>query len=319
MVSTDNLWRYFKWRTHKVNKRLVRAVCRRLYRDSNQDTSKSLLIAGTGRSGTTWLADIVAAQIPSRIMFEPFYNKYVKEFSRFHYFHYMRPTDQDDELLAYCQKIFSGDIRHKWIDSQVDRIFSEKRLIKAIRANLFLKWFNNNFSDVPILFIIRHPCAVVLSRMQLNWATDTDIEPFLAQPKFVADFLTDKIDLIKDAKTLEEKHAIIWCISNLVPLKQFQSGQLPIFFYENLCFQLEVEIAKIFQVLKLPHQAILRSNMNIPSTTTRPSSAIVQGVDRIHNWQSKLSSNQVRLILSIVKKFGLDYLYNDSAKPLIEF
>ena len=84
-----------------------------------------------------------------------------------------------------------------------------------------LKWLHENFPVVPTVFIIRHPCAVVLSRMELNWATDSNIEPFLNQPDLVTDQLAPFTNIISKASTVEEKHAIIWSVSNFVPLTQF--------------------------------------------------------------------------------------------------
>ena len=311
-------WPYLQWRYHKLNKRLVRAMCSKLFRDTNPDTRKSIVVAGTGRSGTTWLAHIIASQILCRIMFEPFQSELVEAFRQFHYFHYMRPIEQNNELSSFCQMIFSGQIRDKWIDRQVNQLFPQFRLIKEIRANLFLKWIHVNFPEIPLLFIIRHPCAVVLSRMKLGWATDTDIEPFLSQPDLVDDFLTDKLDLIKGAKTIEEKHALIWCISNLVPLKQFASNDLNIVFYENLVLQPKLEIPKIFRAINLDYKDTVFKQANKPSTTTIRSSAIVTGDDKVTHWKQELSFQQINNILSVVRAFELDHLYNDSTGPLIE-
>jgi hypothetical protein len=84
---------------------------------------------------------------------------------------------------------------------------------------------------------MRHPCAVVLSRIELGWATDRDIEPFLVQPHLLEDHLDPYFDLIYRAETVEEKHAVIWSVSNLVPLKQFNSNEWKVVYYENLCTQ----------------------------------------------------------------------------------
>ena len=318
MTRTDK-WRIVQWRSYKLKKRLIRAVCRRLYRDTNREISNSIVVAGTGRSGTTWLANIIASQIPCRIMFEPFHSRLVKDFQSFHYFHYMRPTEENSQLHFYCHKIFSGNIRHKWIDRQVDRLTSEYRLIKAIRANLFLKWLHNVFPEVRYLFIIRHPCAVVLSRMQLKWSTDGDIEPFLAQSKLVDDFLSHKLDFIKRAKTVEEKHAIIWCISNLIPIKQFGLDRLNVIFYEDLVCQPEKEMAKIAQAINIDYnKSKVTEQVAKPSTTTIRSSAILTGDDIIGRWKTELSPQQINNILSVVKSFALDYLYDDSIQPLVE-
>lgn len=275
------------------------------------------MIAGTGRSGTTWLANIIASQIPCRIMFEPFHSRNVKRFRQFHYFQYMRPTEQSSELGSYCHQVFTGDIRNKWIDRQVEHILPKYRLIKDIRANLFLKWIHTMFPEVPLLFIVRHPCAVVLSRMQLGWATDTDIDPFLSQAKLFDDFLADKMDIIRRAKTVEEKHAIIWCISNLVPIKQFDSSGLNVIFYENLCIQPEVEVQKMFQAIRHEYQASVFEYINQPSTTTVRTSAVVTGEDKVARWKKELSPKQINNILSVVEDFRLDYIYGDTFTPLV--
>lgn len=275
------------------------------------------MVAGTARSGTTWLANIIASQIPCRIMFEPFNPEMVKEFRQFHYFQYMRPTEQNSELFSYCRTIFTGDIRHRWIDCEVTHLFPRYRLVKEIRANLFLNWIHTMFPELPLLFIIRHPCAVVLSRMQLTWATDLDIEPFLSQPKLIDDFLADKMDLIRRANTVEEKHAIIWCISNLVPIRQFHAGTLNLLFYEKLCLQPEAEVPKLFQMVRQEYHDSVFARMDQPSRTAVRSSAIFRGESKVARWQKELSPKQVRNILAVVENFGLDHIYGDSPAPMV--
>lgn len=276
-----------------------------------------MIVAGTARSGTTWLANIIASQISCRIMFEPFNPGMIEAFSQFHTFQYMRPTEKNSQLLSYCQRVFSGEIRHRWIDRQVDTVFPRYRLIKDIRANLFLKWIHDSFPEVPLLFIVRHPCAVALSRIQLDWATDTDIESFLSQPKLVDDFLADKTDVIRQVKTVEGKHALIWCISHLVPIKQFRSKGLTVVFYENLCTCPESEIPKIFQAIGHNYDNAVFGLMSKPSMTSSHTSAVVTGEDKIARWKEKLSSKQIDSILSVVRHFGLDYIYGDSSIPIV--
>jgi hypothetical protein len=152
--------------------------------------------------------------------------------------------------------------------------------------------------------------------MTLNWDTDRDIEPFLAQPKLLEDFLGQKMDVIREAKSPEEKHAVIWCVSNLIPLQQFQMEELNVIFYENLCIKPEAEVARLCQSIKLDYHSSLVSALEAPSTTTVLSSAVVTGANRVNSWQNKLTSRQIDNILSVVRAFGLDYLYGDSITPL---
>jgi hypothetical protein len=306
---------YFKWWLNKFHKPIIRHIYRHFYLDIQKDICKSILVAGTARSGTTWLAEIIDSQIPCRIMFEPFHSKKVKEFRRFNYFQYMRPYEENEALLNSCQTLFTGDIRDKWIDRQIVHFLPRYRLIKEIRANLFLKWINNRFPELPIFFIIRHPCAVAFSRMQLAWSADLDIASFLSQNKLIIDFLSDKLDLIKGAKTEEQKHAVIWCISNLIPLKQFGVNQLKLIFYENLCTNPKNEVKKIFKSIQVFYQDSLFKFVDKPSLTTTKDSAVISGTNRVIPWQQNLSTRQITNILAIVQEFGLDYLYEDSPLP----
>jgi sulfotransferase family protein len=302
--------------SRKYYRRAIQLFGSHLYFNPNPDIRKSILVAGTARSGTTWLGDLIASQIPSRILFEPFNPDLVSDYRHFHYFQYLRPGTENPEFYAFAQKIFTGKIRNGWIDRQNERIFSKFRLVKEIRANLALKWLHDNFPEVPIILIVRHPCAVVLSRMELGWATDHDIEPFLSQPQLVEDYLGPYMNLIRSAKNSEEKHAVIWSISNLVPLKQFRSGELKVVYYEDLCTQPEMELPGIFEAIGCQYSGSLITSSTQPSQTTRRASAVVTGTNKIGNWKKKLSPTQIDNILQVVQAFGLGHLYGESALPL---
>jgi hypothetical protein len=301
---------------HWLQKLFLYPLYRHFYQDKNRDIGRCIILAGTARSGTTWVADIISSQVHARVMFEPFHARMVPEFSQYNYFQYLRPEVHDKKLIAYCLRVFTGDIRNKWIDRQVSTLYPQYRVIKEIRANLFLKWLHSNFSQIPIFFLIRHPCAVVYSRMQLNWATDGDVIHFLSQDKLVEDFLSDKLDLIRNAKSPEQKHAIIWSISNLVPLTQFKDEELNVIFYENLCLQPEVEIPRIFKEIGTNYKKTVFTSLNKPSATTKHDSAVMHGKDRTTQWKTKLSSRQINDILSVADAFDLSYLYGDSLYPI---
>lgn len=304
------------FRQRQLSRRLVRIVASHFYVNPDPDMRRSILVAGTARSGTTWLGDLIASQIPSRVLFEPFNPILVPEYNSFSYFQYVRPGEKNPEFHMYARKLFTGDIRNRWIDRYNERIFSKYRLIKAIRANLSLKWLRENFPMVPNFFMIRHPCAIVLSRMELGWATDSDIEPFLNQPKLVEDHIAPFVDFIKNASSIEEKHAIIWSVSNLVPLRQLEDGDTFLVYYEDLCTKPEHVLQAIFTSLGYQYQQSFTDQINRPSQTTRKHSAIIAGENKLSNWKNELSTSQIDRILRVVENFGLSYLYGDSILPL---
>jgi hypothetical protein len=307
---------YSRFRTPKKLNRLRRIVYSRLHMATNQDTRRSIFIAGAGRSGTTWLAEMIDAQVPCRLMFEPFFFNKVLPGNKYHLFQYIRPEQEDPVLHNFVKAVFSGKIRDQRIDWHNRRLYSQYRIVKDVRANLFLKWIHDRFPEVPIFFIIRHPCAVALSRRELGWATDSDIEPFLKQENLLSDFLAHKLDLIHSAQTAIEKHAVIWSISNLVPLSQFGQSNLPILYYENLCIKPKYEISRVLETLGNKRFHSRQLDIQKPSVTSTVSSAVITGEDKISRWKNHLTTGEIDRILNIVEEFGLGHLYGDSLTPL---
>jgi hypothetical protein len=288
-----------------------------LYQDTQRDTQKCIFLAGVARSGTTWLADIIRSQIPCRFIWEPFNPHKVEAFGGFVDFQYRRPDDPAPVLFAYAENVMNGSVRNRWVDRETDRIFFDYRLIKDVRVNLFLKWLKNRFPEIPFIYVMRHPCAVVLSRMEAHWGSDEDIQAFLSQDKLINDYLSDKMSVIKSATSEEEKHAVVWAIQNLVPLKQFMGQTNNVVFYENLCLQPEVEIPKIFHIIGTEYRETVFRVVKKPSRTVKKTSAVLTGEDKIARWEKTLSSRQVNSILTVVEVFGLNYIYGDSVLPLI--
>jgi hypothetical protein len=305
-----------KFWSKRLYRRSIQLVGSQLYLNPDSDIGNSILVAGTARSGTTWLGDLIASEIPCRIMFEPFNPDLVPAYRPFNTFQYLQPGQEYPEFYAFARKVFTGEIRNSWIDRYNELLFPKYRLIKEIRANLALKWLHDNFHQVPMILLMRHPCAVVLSRLELEWATDKDIDKFLSQPDLKNDFLGDYLDFIHSVKTDEEKHAIIWSITNLVPLKQFVPDEIKIVFYEDLCTQPEVELPALFASIGHPYTKIHADKINRPSQTTRETSAVVSGTDKIIHWKKRLKSSQIDNILRVVEAFHLDYIYGDSIFPV---
>jgi hypothetical protein len=213
--------------------------------------------------------------------------------------------------------VFSGNIRNRWIDRDVDCILPKRRIAKEVRANLFLKWLNNAFPQVPMLFMMRHPCAVVLSRIQMSWLPHDDIAPLLDQPDLVRDFLSDQGAIIKEAESIEPQHAILWSVNNLVPLVQFSPGELNVVFYENLVARPDLELPRIMGAVGVADDPSVLQQVNRPSRTASGRSAIMRDQDRLGSWKRIFSSGQIDAILRVVEKFGLGHLYDDSLMPRV--
>ena len=283
--------------------------------DYEPDYRQTIFLAGTARSGTTWVSDIINYANEYRYIFEPFYCRKVPVVAPFGERKYLRPSEQPSELLHLAELVLSGKIRSKWTEQFNRRFIARKRLIKDIRANLFLKWLQTHFPDMPLVLLLRHPCAVALSYARHGWRGA--LEPLLAQRSLMEDFLYPYKDDIEQARDPFERAVFIWCIETLVPLKQFRWDDLHIIFYEKLLQDPEDEISKLFSFLGKRYDDSILQKLTKPSLTSQKDSAVSIGADPIDSWRNKISDKQLYRALEIVKLFGLDGIYSEASLPNI--
>jgi len=295
-------------------------ICSKIYFNINYDTKNSILLAGTGRSGTTWISNILNYDNEYRDIFEPFSNIYTMECHHFAYKQYLRGNDSREYFLNTARNVFSGRIRNKWIDQYNRRLFCKKRLIKEIRANLFLKWIKNYFPEIPIVFIIRHPLAVAHSRLSLEW--NSQLEDILSQDELVEDFFQDQIDDIEACESEFERQIYLWCIENYVPLCTLTKNDAYVVCYEQFCLQPEIEARKLLDWIGKqydPHDPRIEAALRQPSQVSSKYSAIITGDDLLGKWQKAISIEQRRKAVQILSLFSLDEFYNEDPLPVKVF
>ena len=160
--------------------------------------SNPLIIAGSGRSGTTWVLDALAEANNLRTIFEPLNPDGVNEAWDFGNC-YVREKAYEPELKCFLEKVFNGELNYLWPNTRflpdkmrpsisqmtswdynytllsrykkfLIRYFSYARkkknrpITKFIRANLMLDWLAANFNP-RIIFFVRHPGAVAASKI----------------------------------------------------------------------------------------------------------------------------------------------------------
>lgn len=296
--------------------RAVERLVSPLYLDLGGDHRDAVFVAGSGRSGTSWLSEVINHDRDYRYVFEPF-NPYEVPLARpFGYRRYIRPGESRPELWERARGIVSGGVRGPWTDRFHRRFVARKRLIKDIRANLFLGWLAESFPQMPVIFILRHPCAVALSKTRLGWKSR--LEEFLEQPGLVRDFLAPVAGEMRSASTEFERHLFAWCVESLVPLTQL--GQLGpdrahLVLYENLCESPEAELRGLSDYLGPGPRDVPLEALRMPSALSRPGSAVLAGRDPVRSWREELDDDQVLRAIEILGYFGLDRIYGASPMP----
>lgn len=272
------------------------------------DHKNSVFLAGSGRSGTTWLSQVINYSGGYRYVFEPFNPEKVSAFRHFRSKQYLRPDDRREEFLGPARRVLTGEIRDPWTDRFNGRLVARRRLIKDIRANLLLGWMRANFPGMPIILLLRHPCAVVASRLALGWKDN--LSETMEQDDLVEDFLPMEAE-IRAAGDDFERHLFLWCIDNYVPMKQFEPGQIHLAFYENLLVNPEEELRRLFAFLDEELDGRVYARLARPSPLSRKDTPDPS----VDEWRSHTSPRRLKRTVEILNLFGLDRLYGEEAMP----
>lgn len=300
----------------------IRNIQVRYYIDHDPDHRKTTFVAGMGRSGTTWLAQLLNFRNDYRFIFEPFDPGRVALAVNFADHTYLRPDDTRRLFLAPAKAIVTGLVKEWFVDQHNRKVICGRRLVKDVRANLFLRWLHEQFPGMPLVLIVRHPFAIAASRAKTG--ADVDLEAqFLSQPQLVEDYLAPYADLMRACHTPFERHVAAWCVEIGVPLSQFKPGELGVVFYERLATQPLVVLPEIFAHVGRPFDRRVADFVRMPSHTTLSKSTLeakwASGSSRVTaSWQEHISPVQVRRGLEIIDAFGLSSIYDDSPNPPLQ-
>ncbi|TVQ02939.1 MAG: hypothetical protein EA359_10720 [Balneolaceae bacterium] len=282
-------------------------------------------IIGSGRSGSTWLLELIGSQQTYRILFEPFHSKYVTEANFLKNHFYLRPGDVHPEMEHLSKIIFTGNCNFKRVDMYNRSKFYTGLLIKDIYANLFAKWVYEKFPDLKIIYLIRHPCEVAVSKYitrNFKWLEDPSV--LLQQKDLYEDYLAPYSSLIHKIVSENDyilNQVLLWSIINFVPLKQFKKDDIHIVFYENLLTDTEKCLNDIFSFI---YDGKKTGQINIDNHLIgKPSSTVFNKnkeftAPPLNRWKDVCSKYQINKCSEILDEFGLSNLYGDDGLPLAD-
>ncbi|MFN2303572.1 MAG: hypothetical protein ACK2TV_07545, partial [Anaerolineales bacterium] len=206
------------------------------------------------------------------------------------------------------------------IDEKNHQPIAFKRLIKDIRTQFLLKWIKCNFPKIPILMIMRHPCAVANSKLILGWNAQLDmhLQELFSQESLVQDHLSPFYARLHELRDDFEKHVFLWCMEYYVPLRQFQEDECLLIFYEDLCQKYATELIHIFSFIGKSFNKDAYRFQKIPSALSREDSPILTGSSLISSWRKNISAEQITKSTQILSWFGLDTIYNNGDLPLVK-
>lgn len=326
MVSITQL-RYRLARERITPDRVATSVRRRWKRlispeltflERNHDIRNTLLLASTGRSGSTWLAEVLVDPSDCRYIFESLHYYSEGPFTQFTPGRYFGDQIDYPPLEMLLRRVFSGRVRIGRSDQHNKSRRPSYRLLKEAYITNVLPAIQTRFPEVPIIYLLRHPVACAWSWTRLNWGClgeYTTNKPFLDRY-----FAPQKDEVIRQAFI---GNVYRWCLENKFPLACLSQGSVLVVFYEDLIAHRDREFDRIKRFLADRSQGKWRewspnlAAVDRPSATAYPDVGEegMDGREMSLRWTRQVPQEWIAEGVETLRLFGLDWIYGEDPWP----
>jgi hypothetical protein len=286
----------------------------------NTPVKEKVWVIGDGRSGTTWLSELINYDNRYRYIFEPYHPDRRREMHSQGIFRYMRDGLSDQHLEDFTHRLFTGQVFTA--ASSVDAgnsLCPQKILIKDIFTHLLAKWVLSRVEGIKLIIIVRHPFGVALSKNKLQkWSWMSEPAAFLSNPDLYEDYLHMFEKVITQASGGFEKQVAIWAVIHYVMFQVLDKDDYHLVYYENLCSRPEKELTAIMSYLGQDKNAVTEAIKNVDRVSRTSSVEEVRDRGRLNytSWRKQLSDNEFGSGMQILRNFMLDEIYDRDFNPI---
>lgn len=177
---------------------------------------KPILITGSHRCGSTWLASLLGASADTTVLQEPF--NIAPHFYSLGgvaklWFSYVPDLNEADAKAAF-QRVLDRKAGRVYERRQPERYFPWLRkgrlIIKDPIAAFSSEWLSSAF-DLEVLVLVRHPAAFAASLKRLSW--EFPFHHLLEQPSLMNNVLAPYRDAVADAPAdVVDQAALLWLL-----------------------------------------------------------------------------------------------------------
>ena len=290
---------------------------------------KPIIIAGFGRSGTTWLSDIISKALGGLILFEPFHPLVCDTAEDIIY---SSNKTFSKAIKTHWEQIISGPCPNRWLirnhlRSPIDKvpeaylqdIWRKSPTIgyKAIRTNHLLDQTIQSFPEGVLLYIIRHPLAVLASinnrpRFWEEFGWSWHYQKFIKELKEAKRPKVEKwLVQEKMLRTTNEQIIFMWAVSQEIALAQVRSVSGLVICYEDLYLKPFEETTKILSHLGHGDRTIHPSYLFEPSLTTHrtfhnSTTGTLESAERLPRifWESSIGEKEEKRLLLLIQRLN---------------
>lgn len=286
-----------------------------------------IIIAGFGRSGTTWLSDIISKALGGLILFEPFHPLVCDSAEDILY---SNNAMHSDSIKVHWKEVTSGSCSNRWLirnhlrspidtvpESYVQNIWRKSPIIgyKAIRTNHLLDRLMRAFRQGTLLYIIRHPLAVLASinnrpRFWEEFGWPIHYQKFILELREI-DHVDTRHWLLQEKKldTKNEQIIFMWLVSQEIALAQVKSISGFVICYEDLYLKPFEETKTILSHLGHGDRTIHPSYLFEPSLTTHrtfhnSTTGTLESSERLPRifWETTIEEKEEKNLLELLKR-----------------
>jgi hypothetical protein len=281
---------------------------------------KTIWLIGSGRSGTTWISSIINYTDSYRELFEPFHTSIPE--MRFFGFKQHLFLEKKDKMVfrVFSRQILKGKFYNRSVEGSTssNQLHNNNFLIvKDIFANLLAYTICSNNNKIKPVLIIRNPFHVAFSiREREQWDWMKDPKDFLLQESLFKKYLKPFESLIIEISasgSYLEKQILIWSIINYIPLLQFNQDNLLVTFYEDWLLNPTQEQKRVYEYLDISSKHI--NDISDSEKVKKASKTSTKKEFNNLTLTNKLLPHEITSGIYILKKFGLDKLYNEFSIP----
>jgi len=275
--------------------------------------NKHIIIVGSARSGTSWLAETIAKQYRYRSLFEPEHEFNTSKGALLCDAFFKGKDSIPKKADRYLKQVFSNRVDNDWIAQNSNRkwkrhlwpFIPKKIVIKFVRCNLGAHAMQQTYG-IPVIHILRNPYDVLHSQNRVKFPWLYDLSHFAKQEDLVR-LLADRFSFnfnMTNGFTPIEKLTVRWCIENVVPIKvqQAENPTYRLIRHEDLRKDLQVflDLCRDFNLTPL---STIKKEYTQPSSKTHPKSEI----RKFTNMPEKFTPEVLAKVNTILDTFEADF------------
>jgi hypothetical protein len=302
-------------RTFRRARQKARELGNAIFIDRSGSTQTTVLYS-SGRSGSTWLSEILGSVPGTRLIFEPFHpRRGLAELAEYRY-RYLEPGQAAPVLGETYDAILQGKRTTPWIEhlNRPATMIYKRRLVKLVRANLLFPWLANRYPDQKHVLLLRHPAAVVLSQVRNGWNLSS------ARVRDQADLrqlpAIGALGSFGWPTSGFLSNLVFWAAENRVAIDHALESNTMVVFYEHICLSPSEVLDDLSRFLGTPLPRVAMERLDKVSWSSSTDIGSMSDSEKISRWQGDLSEEQRSQVAEVLEASGLDEFYSLGSEPV---